>query len=182
VGGDRRAHPRAVGLDLPWSGRRPHAVGFGEAVIQSVAYIGVAVAFGVGFGFVAGWDLGAEYFAGYVVEKSLFVDNLFVFVVFMTTFAVPAEYQQKVLTIGILIALVLRAIFGITREAYIVFAANAFALLGLRAPFFLVSGLLDRPLADPRGHHGREPHQDPPRSQRARARRLAARPPGGGEA
>ena len=74
-------------------------------MIQSVVYIGVAVAFGVGFGFVAGWDHGAEYFAGYVVEKSLSVDNLFVFVVIMTTFAVPAEYQQKVLTIGILIAL-----------------------------------------------------------------------------
>ena len=63
------------------------------------------------FGIVAGWDFGAEYFAGYVVEKSLSVDNLFVFVVIMTTFAVPAEHQQKVLIIGIVLALILRAIF-----------------------------------------------------------------------
>ena len=206
-------------------------------------YIGVAIGFGVVFGMVAGWEFGAEYFAGYVVEKSLSVDNLFVFVVIMTTFAVPAEHQQKVLIIGIVVALILRAIFialgaallsafsfmfvifgalliftavqlfrhreqdpsiednalvgfarrrlpftdqydegklrtrvdgrkvftplfivllaigstdilfaldsipaifGITQEAFIVFAANAFALLGLRALFFLVSGLLDR--------------------------------------
>ena len=74
-------------------------------------YIGVAIGFGVVFGMVAGWEFGAEYFAGYVVEKSLSVDNLFVFVVIMTTFAVPAEHQQKVLIIGIVVALVLRAIF-----------------------------------------------------------------------
>jgi tellurite resistance protein TerC len=230
-------------LDLYVSGRRPHAVEFREAAAWSVFYIGVAVAFGVVFGTLAGWDFGAQYFAGYVVEKSLSVDNLFVFVIIMTTFAVPAKHQQRVLTIGILAALVLRAIFialgaallaafsfmfvvfgllliftavqlfrhrdedpsvednavvsfarrrlpftdeydegklftridgrrvatplflvlvaigsvdilfaldsipavfGVTREAFIVFTANAFALLGLRALFFLVSGLLDR--------------------------------------
>src|SRR3954452_23131012 len=88
-----------------------HTVGFREAAFASVFYVSVAVAFGVVFGFIAGWDLGAEYFAGYVVEKSLSVDNLFVFVVIMTAFAVPAEHQQRVLTFGILIALVMRAIF-----------------------------------------------------------------------
>jgi tellurite resistance protein TerC len=220
-----------------------HAVGFREAALASVFYVSVAIAFGVAFGLIAGWDFGAEYFAGYVVEKSLSVDNLFVFVVIMSTFAVPAEHQQRVLTFGILVALVLRAIFialgaalisafsfmflifgvlllgtaiqlfrhrdqdpdvdenvlvritrrlipvtpdyhggrmltridgrrvatplfialiaigssdllfaldsipavfGVTREAFIVFAANAFALLGLRALYFLVTGLLDR--------------------------------------
>jgi tellurite resistance protein TerC len=230
-------------LDLFVSGRNPHAVEFREAAGWSIFYIGVAIAFGVVFGALAGWDYGAQYFAGYVVEKSLSVDNLFVFVIIMSTFAVPAAHQQRVLTIGILAALVLRAIFialgaallaafsfmflifglllvftavqlfrhrdedpsvddnvvvafarrrlpftdrydegrlftqeggrrvatplflvllaigsvdilfaldsipavfGVTREAFIVFTANAFALLGLRALFFLVAGLLDR--------------------------------------
>jgi tellurite resistance protein TerC len=220
-----------------------HTVGFREAVAASVFYVGVAIAFGVVFGLIAGWDFGAEYFAGYIVEKSLSVDNLFVFVVIMTTFAVPPEHQQRVLTFGIVAALILRAIFialgaallsafsfmflvfglllvftavqlfrhrdqdpdiddnalvrmtrrvlpvtesfhdgrllireggrrvatplfivfvaigstdilfaldsipavfGVTEEPFIVFAANAFALLGLRALYFLVTGLLDR--------------------------------------
>jgi tellurite resistance protein TerC len=66
-----------------------HTVGFREAVSGSVFYVAVAVVFGVAFGLIAGWDYGAEYFAGYIVEKSLSVDNLFVFVVIMSTFAVP---------------------------------------------------------------------------------------------
>ena len=219
-----------------------HTVAFREAAVASLFYIGVALAFGVVFGLIAGWDWGVQYFAGYLVEKSLSVDNLFVFVVIMSTFAVPSEHQQRVLTFGILAALVMRAIFialgaalisafsfmfvifgvlliitavqlfrhrdqdpeiennalvrltrrvlpvttydggrmltrvggrraatplfvvfvaigssdilfaldsipavfGVTQEAFIVFAANAFALLGLRALYFLVTGLLDR--------------------------------------
>jgi tellurite resistance protein TerC len=220
-----------------------HVVGFREAVLASAFYIGIALAFGVVFGLVSGWRFGGEYFAGYIVEKSLSIDNLFVFVVIMTTFAVPAEFQQRVLSFGILVALIMRAIFisvgavliasfsfmfavfglallltavqlfrhrdqdpeiehnpvvratrrvipitddfaggrmitrlngrhaatplfivfvaiastdllfaldsipavfGVTREAFIVFVANAFALLGLRALYFLVTGLLDR--------------------------------------
>src|SRR3954468_16443447 len=85
-----------LALDQVVSGRRPHAVGFREAVGWSVFYIGVAIAFGVVFGLIEGWDLGTEYFAGYIVEKSLSVDNLFVFVIIMATFAVPAEYQSRV--------------------------------------------------------------------------------------
>ena len=82
-------------IDLLVSGRRPHAIEFREALGWSVFYIAVVIAFGVAFGAVAGWDYGAEYFAGYVVEKSLSVDNLFVFVVIMTTLAVPREHQQR---------------------------------------------------------------------------------------
>jgi tellurite resistance protein TerC len=232
-----------LALDLFVSGRRDGEVPFRAAVFWSVFYIGVAIAFGVVFGVIAGWDFGAQYFAGYIVEKSLSVDNLFVFVIIMASFAVPARHQPKVLTFGILAALILRAIFialgaallaafsftfflfglllvftgvqlfrhrdqdptvednvlvrgakrllpiteeydegklvtrvdgrrmftplflvllaigstdvvfaldsipavfGVTEEAYIVFVANAFALLGLRALYFLVSGLLDR--------------------------------------
>ena len=230
-------------VDLGMAVARPHEVGFREAAIASTFFVGVAVAFGVALGMFAGWGPGGEYFAGYILEKSLSVDNLFVFVVIMTTFAVPKQHQQRVLIIGIALALILRvvfillgatlleafsfmfllfglllvftaiqlfrhrdqdpsvennavvgfarkhlpitedydegrlttridgkrfftplflvllaigsadilfaldsipAIFGITDEVFIVFAANAFALLGLRALFFLVTGLLDR--------------------------------------
>ena len=88
---------------------------------------------------IAGWDFGAQYFAGYIVEKSLSVDNLFVFVIIMTTFAVPAEHQQRVLTIGILLALVLRAIF----------IALGAALLSAFSFMFLIFGLLLRRHGDP---------------------------------
>jgi tellurite resistance protein TerC len=229
--------------DLARSARRPHAVTFREAAFWSLFYIAVALAFGVVFGLLAGRDLAAQYLAGYIVEKSLSVDNLFVFLIIMSTFGVPAEEQPRALTIGIVVALGLRAVFiaagaalldafsvmfllfgvaliltatqlfrhrnedpsvednllvraarrvlpltsdyhgarlmtrirgrrvltplflalvaigstdllfaldsipavfGVTQHAYIVFVANAFALLGLRPLFFLVSGLLDR--------------------------------------
>jgi tellurite resistance protein TerC len=231
-----------VGLDV-WHARRPHVVGFGEALRWSLLYIGVAVGFGLGLRAVAGSGPSTEFFAGYLVEKSLSVDNLFVFAVILSRFAVPARHQQRVLLIGVLGALALRAvfiavgvaaierltitfvafglfliytavrlvvghgethdvgdtravrllrrmiplaeeapdgalltkvkgrraatplffvvvtilsvdilfaldsipaIFGITQSGYLVFAANAFALLGLRALYFLVVGLLDR--------------------------------------
>jgi tellurite resistance protein TerC len=232
-----------LGGDLVVAAMRPHRVGFMEAVVWSVFYVGVAMAFGIWFAAAYGGDGGTQYFAGWIVEKSLSVDNLFVFVTIMTTFAVPERYQHKVLTFGIILALIMRAIFiavgatllslfsvvfllfgllliytaaqlfrhrdedpdvenngvvrtarrllpvteeyvegklltkvdgrrmvtplfivliaigsidllfaldsipavfGITDEAFIVFATNAFALLGLRALFFLVKGLLDR--------------------------------------
>jgi tellurite resistance protein TerC len=232
-----------LALDLLVATLRPHAVGYREAAAWSAFYIAVAVVFGLVFASVAGWGYGAQYFAGYLVEKSLSVDNLFVFVIIMATFAVPREHQQRVLIFGIIAALSLRvvfialgaallsllsfmflifgllllwtavrlyrhrdedpdiqdnvlvraarrilpltdayaggrlitraggrrvatplfivmiviggtdilfaldsipAVFGVTDQPYIVFVANAFALLGLRALFFLVTGLLDR--------------------------------------
>jgi len=232
-----------LALDLVLATVRPHAVGYREATAWSVFYLAVAVVFGLVFAGLVGWGYGAEYFAGYIVEKSLSVDNLFVFVIIMATFAVPREHQQRVLIFGIIAALALRAVFialgtallsllsfmflifgllllwtavqlyrhrdedpdvqdnalvraarrilpvsdayddgqlisraggrrvvtplfivfitigvtdvlfaldsipavfGITDQPYIVFTANAFALLGLRALFFLVTGLLDR--------------------------------------
>jgi tellurite resistance protein TerC len=232
-----------LAFDLILGTVRPHAVGFREATAWSVFYVVVAIAFGFVLAGQFGWDYGSEYFAGYIVEKSLSVDNLFVFVIIMSTFAVPREHQHKVLTFGIIAALALRtvfiavgatllamfsfmflifgllliwtavqlfrhrdedpdvsdnilvrvtrrllpvsdtyvggrmvarvdgrrvvtplfvvfiaiggtdilfaldsipAVFGVTEEAYIVFVANAFALLGLRALYFLVTGLLSR--------------------------------------
>ncbi|WP_086664106.1 TerC family protein [Lentzea kentuckyensis] len=232
-----------LAVDLVLAAWRPHRIGFREASLWSVFYILVAIAFGVWFASAHGGEFGTEYFAGYIVEKSLSVDNLFVFVIIMTTFLVPEEHQHKVLTFGIVLALIMRgifiavgatllslfsfmfllfgllliytavqlfrhrnedpdvennvvvktarkllpvtddyvggkiftriddkrmatplfvvlvaiggvdllfaldsipAVFGVTEEPYIVFTANAFALLGLRALFFLVKGLLDR--------------------------------------
>jgi tellurite resistance protein TerC len=232
-----------LALDLLVATVRPHAVGYREATAWSVFYITVAVVFGLVLASQVGWGYGAQYFAGYIVEKSLSADNLFVFVIIMATFAVPREHQQRVLIFGIIASLVLRAVFiavgaallsllsfmflifgllllwtavqlyrhrgedpdvennalvrvsrrilpvtgtydggrlisraggrrvvtplfivfitiggtdilfaldsipavfGVTDQPYIVFVANAFALLGLRALFFLVTGLLDR--------------------------------------
>ena len=91
---------------------RPHQVGFREAVAWSIFYIAVAIGLRARVRLDRGLrGSGGEYFAGYIVEKSLSVDNLFVFVVIMTSFAVPAEHQQKVLIVGIVLALVLRVIF-----------------------------------------------------------------------
>ena len=222
--------------------RKPHEPTLGESARWSAFYIGLALLFGVGIGMVSGWGFGGEYFAGYLTEKALSVDNLFVFLIVMTGFAVPKIYQQKVLMIGIVIALIMRgifiavgaalienfswifwvfgalllylayrqafthgesdpangrfmrfmrrilpvsneyngdrltvkkdgrrfvtpmllviiaigfidlifavdsipAIYGLTQEAYIVFTANAFALMGLRQLYFLIGGLLER--------------------------------------
>ena len=230
-------------VDLFGATLRPHAVGFREATAWTLFYVAVAVTFGVVLTMQAGGQYGTEYFAGFLVEWSLSVDNVFVFVIIMQRFAVPAANQHKVLLIGIVLALILRAIFiavgatlielfsfmfllfglllivtavqlyrhrnedptvednalvrlarrmlpvsdeyvggrlvasidgrrvvtplfvavvaigsvdilfaldsipavfGVTEEPFIVFSANAFALLGLRALFFLVKGLLDR--------------------------------------
>ena len=225
--------------------RTPHFPSFRESAVWTCVYIGLAIVFGIGLWYV--WPgHGPEFFAGYVTEKALSVDNLFVFLIIMTRFKVPREYQQKVLLVGVAIALLLRgifiwagaaaiaqfswvfyifgifllytalkllredhdseevseyhenrllklvrrvipstdnyygdrltvaiagrrlmtpmlvvmiaigstdvlfaldsipAIFGLTKEPYIVFTANVFALLGLRQLYFLLGGLLQR--------------------------------------
>jgi tellurite resistance protein TerC len=91
--------------------RTPHAPTLKESAIWSAAYVAVAIVFGFIVMGVWGTTYGGEYFAGYITEKSLSVDNLFVFVLIMTSFRVPREHQQRVLLIGITIALVLRTIF-----------------------------------------------------------------------
>ncbi|ONK09382.1 TerC family protein [Streptomyces sp. MP131-18] len=227
-------------------GRKPHEVSLREAGTWTIIWIVLAVLFGLALLLMEGGTPAGEFFAGYVTEKSLSVDNLFVFVLIMTKFAVPAQYQARVLLIGVLIALVLRgafiaagaalianfswvfyifgafliwtawklvkearsneedeeyeenrflkmverrvpstdqyhgtklwieengrrlitpmlivmlaigstdilfaldsipAIYGLTEDAYIVFTANAFALMGLRQLYFLIGGLLQK--------------------------------------
>ncbi|MBJ7454320.1 MAG: TerC family protein, partial [Blastococcus sp.] len=232
-------------FDLVGHVRTPHAPTLRESAIWSAVYVGIAVVFGLLIFWFYGAQFGGEYFAGYITEKSLSIDNLFVFVLIMASFGVPRELQQKVLLYGITFALVLRtvfilvgaaaienfswvfylfgailiytayvqarsgghddhedykenlllraakkafpttdeyhsdklsvrldgkrfitplaialiaigsadilfavdsipAIFGLTQETFLVFAANAFSLLGLRQLFFLIDGLLDR--------------------------------------
>ncbi|MFI9561274.1 TerC family protein [Nonomuraea endophytica] len=225
---------------LAGRGGRPSSL---QAGVWVGVYLTLAVAFGVGLWLVAGVEVAVQFFAGYLTEYSLSVDNLFVFGVIMTAFAVPAAQQARVLLIGIAAALVLRglfilagaaaidrfsatfyvfgafliftavqlvrhhgvqpdiarnpvlrlaarllpttrdyhgaawsvrvdgrrlltpmamvivaiavcdvmfaldsipAIFGLTQEPYLVFTANAFALMGLRQLYFLLGGLLDR--------------------------------------
>jgi tellurite resistance protein TerC len=227
-----------ISVDL-WRSRRPHEVGFREAAVWSAVYVAAALLFGAGVLLTAGTQAGIEFFSGYLVEKSLSIDNLFVFAVVLAQFGVSARHQARVLMIGVIGALVLRglfiavgaaavqryavmfllfgafliftgvrlfrshgeqpdignsrpirllrrvvpmtddsssgrllirgratplllavlailaidivfaldsipAIFGITDNAYLVFTTNAFALLGLRALYFLMIGLLDR--------------------------------------
>lgn len=110
--------------------RTPHAPSFRESASWSAVYVGLALVFGVGLGIVWGWGHGAEYFAGYVMEKSLSVDNLFVFLIIMTRFAVPREYQQKVLLVGVAIALVLRGVFIFLGAAAIAQFSWVFYLFG----------------------------------------------------
>ncbi|GAA0896579.1 TerC family protein [Pseudonocardia zijingensis] len=232
-----------IAFDFYLVARNPRDPSMRESTIWVLVYVSLAIAFGIGVTTVAGSQYGGEFFAGWITEYSLSVDNLFIFVLIMSRFAVPRDYRQKVLLIGIVLALVLRgifialgaeaierfdwmfylfgafliytawklirhgdedeefkenrallfvrrvvpstdryegarmttvvdgrrlvtpmlivmvaigttdllfaldsipAIFGLTQEPYLVFTANAFALMGLRQLFFLIGGLLDR--------------------------------------
>ncbi|XVQ11704.1 TerC family protein [Spirillospora sp. CA-255316] len=118
-------------FDLLVAVRRPHAVGLREATFWSVFYITVAILFGLGVLAVSGGTAATEYYAGWIVEKSLSVDNLFVFVIILSRFEVPAEYQQKVLLFGIAAALILRTIFIAVGAAAITMFSFTFLLFGL---------------------------------------------------
>ncbi|WP_106537264.1 TerC/Alx family metal homeostasis membrane protein [Haloactinopolyspora alba] len=235
-----------LAVDLLLVTRRPHAPSMKEAAAWVTFYVSLAVLFGVAMLAAAGGQASGEFYAGWLTEYSLSVDNLFVFVIIMAQFKVPRKYQQSVLMFGILTAIVLRgifiligavainqfawvfyifgiflvytavklanqqvhedeheeqyenavvrrarkmlpmtddyhgiklrtrvdgkrlytpmmivfvtiasadllfavdsipAIFGLTQEAFIVFTANIFALMGLRQLYFLIGGLLER--------------------------------------
>lgn len=91
--------------------RKPHEVSFKEALGWTAFYIAIPVAFGAWVWAAHGADTGVKYYTGYLVEKSLSVDNLFVFILIMSAFAVPRILQQRVLLIGVAGAIVLRGIF-----------------------------------------------------------------------
>jgi tellurite resistance protein TerC len=100
-----------LAVDLVIVDRKPHEVTIGEAARWVVFYVAVAALFGLGLWYFSGGQYATEFFAGYITEYSLSVDNLFIFLIIMTTFKVPAIHQHKVLLIGILLALVMRGIF-----------------------------------------------------------------------
>ncbi|MEU1664213.1 TerC family protein [Streptomyces sparsogenes] len=100
-----------ITVDFFVGGRKPHEVSLKEAGIWTAVWIALAGLFGLGLLLFAGGQPSGEFFAGFITEKSLSVDNLFVFVLIMAKFAVPTIYQQRVLMVGVLIALVLRAVF-----------------------------------------------------------------------
>jgi len=97
--------------DLIYQIRKPHEPTFKESAIQSVIYVGLALMFTFLVTEVWGARFGGEYLAGFITEKSLSVDNLFVFLVIFTKFAVPRRLQSQALLIGIVLALILRGIF-----------------------------------------------------------------------
>jgi tellurite resistance protein TerC len=98
-------------IDVWIIGRRPHVPSMGEAGRLLAFFITLAILFGVGVWYFSGADFAAQYFAGWLTEYSLSVDNLFVFLIIMAKFGVPAKLQQTALMVGIMIALILRGIF-----------------------------------------------------------------------
>jgi tellurite resistance protein TerC len=121
-------------LDVFVIARRPHEPSHREAALHLVGYVGAAVVFGVGVWVFAGHDYGLQYFAGWLTEYSLSVDNLFIFLIIMSNFAVPRQYQQTALIIGIVMALVMRGIFiavgaaAINRFSWIFYLFGAFLI------------------------------------------------------
>jgi tellurite resistance protein TerC len=120
--------------DVWFVGRRPHEPSMRESALGVAFYVGLAVLFGLGILWWAGGRYAGEFYAGWLTEYSLSVDNLFVFVIIMARFAVPRQYQQKVLLIGIVLALVLRGIFivlgaaAIERFVWVFFIFGAFLI------------------------------------------------------
>ncbi|MDX5961878.1 TerC family protein [Rhodococcus opacus] len=120
-----------LAFDFFFHVRKAHTPTLREAAIWSSLYVGVAVLFGVVVWVFGGTEMGSEYFAGYVTEKALSVDNLFVFLIIMSSFRVPREDQQKVLLFGIVFSLVARTGFIFLGSALINSFAWVFYLFGL---------------------------------------------------
>lgn len=111
--------------------RKSHVPTLREATVWSALYVGIALLFGVGVWLFGGPTPGAEYFAGYVTEKALSVDNLFVFLVILSSFKVPRAEQQKALLFGIVFSLIARTGFILVGAALINMFAWVFYLFGL---------------------------------------------------
>ncbi|MFF9482413.1 TerC family protein [Streptomyces sp. NPDC014733] len=119
-----------IAADFFIGGRTPHEVSLKEAGIWTGVWVTLAALFGLGLLLFGGSAPAGEFFAGFITEKSLSVDNLFVFVLIMAKFAVPSIYQQRVLMVGVLIALVLRAGFIGAGAAIIAHFSWVFYLFG----------------------------------------------------
>lgn len=132
-----------LAYDFVFHVRKAHEPALREAAVWSAAYVGIALAFGVVVWIFGGSTMGTEYFAGYVTEKALSVDNLFVFLVIMSSFKVPRADQQKVLLFGITFALIARTAFIFVGAALINTFAWVFYLFGLL--LLLTAGNLFKP-------------------------------------
>jgi tellurite resistance protein TerC len=117
-------------VDVVVIGRRPHQPSMKEVGTALAVYAGSAVAFGIGVWVFAGGEFGGEFFAGWLTEYSLSVDNLFIFIIIMSKFAVPRQYQQSALMVGIVLALVMRGIFIAVGAAAIASFSWIFYLFG----------------------------------------------------
>ncbi|MGO4188927.1 TerC family protein [Pseudarthrobacter sp. TAF60_1] len=111
--------------------RKAHSPSLKESAIWSSIYVGIALIFGLGVLLFGGTTMGTEYFAGYVTEKALSVDNLFVFLIIMASFKVPRADQQKVLLFGIVFSLLARTAFIFLGAALINSFAWVFYIFGL---------------------------------------------------
>jgi tellurite resistance protein TerC len=120
-----------LAFDYVFHVRRAHIPTLSEAARWSALYVGVALLLGVGVWAFGGNEPGTEYFAGYITEKALSVDNLFVFLVIMGSFKVPRADQQKVLLVGITMALIARTGFILVGAALISAFAWVFYAFGL---------------------------------------------------
>ena len=121
-------------FDVVVIGRRPHEPSKRELVTALSIYIGLAVAFGIWVYFFHGSQFGVEFFAGWLTEYSLSVDNLFIFLIIMASFNVPKKYQQQALLVGIILALIFRGIFialgavAINQFSWVFYIFGAFLL------------------------------------------------------
>jgi tellurite resistance protein TerC len=126
-----------LAVDL-FAHRKAHLIGVREAAAWSAVWVAIGVGFGVGIWQVYGAELGQQYFAGYLIEKSLAVDNVFVWAIIFSYFAVPRELQHRVLFLGVVGALVLRGAFIAAGAAVI----DTFsAILYVFAAFLLWTGV-----------------------------------------
>ena len=119
-----------IAADLLTVSRKPHDVKFKEAATWSIFYIGIAIVFGIWVWQSSGSQFGTEYFAAYLVEKSLSVDNIFVFIIILAQFKVPSIFHQRVLMLGVIIALILRAIFIAVGAAALAAFSFTFVIFG----------------------------------------------------
>ncbi|HMQ38581.1 MAG TPA: TerC family protein [Micropruina sp.] len=123
-----------LAFDLIIIGRRPHEPSMRECSIAIGIYVALAIAFGFGVMAVSGPRFAGEFFAGWLTEYSLSIDNLFIFVIIMSNLRVPRKYQQYALMVGIVLALIFRAIFialgaaAIERFSWIFFVFGAFLI------------------------------------------------------
>ena len=133
-----------LAIDLLVIGRRPHVPSMRESGLWVTLYIGLALAFGAGLWISAGGETAGQFYTGWLTEYSLSVDNLFVFMLIMSRFAVPRAYQQKVLLIGIVLALVMRGGFIAAGAALISQFSWVFYIFGAFLIYTAVNLLRER--------------------------------------